>query len=62
LDQDDVLLASWCEAMAILLALPIEAGDLTTIQTNLRFIVNQIKCVGEFPLPESVEPANIFRA
>lgn len=62
MEQDDAMLAAWCDAMATLLNLPIALGDRATILTNLRFIASQMAFLADFPLEEHVEPANIFRA
>lgn len=60
--DDDASLAAWCEAMAALLDLPIEAGDRAEIIANLRVIVRQMKLVEDFPLDDRAEPAPVFRA
>jgi len=58
----DTDLAAWLDAMAALLALPVEQGDRSVILANLRFIATQIAYLNAFPLEEPIEPANIFRA
>ena len=62
MDPDDVQLTAWCDSMAALLTLPIEAGDFATIRANLRFIASQIALVSDFFLSDTAEPATIFRA
>ncbi len=62
MEQDETMLAAWCEAMAALLELPIASGSRVAILANLRFIATEIKFLAEFPLDELIEPANIFRA
>jgi hypothetical protein len=59
---EDEALAAWCDAMAVLLDLPVKAGDRTEIIANLRVIARQMKLVGEFPLEDRAEPAPVFRA
>lgn len=59
---EDRELVAWLEAMAALLALPIEQGDRNVILANLRFIAMQISFLNAFPLEATIEPANIFRA
>jgi hypothetical protein len=49
----------WCDSMAALLALPIEAGDRAVILTNLKFIASQID---SYPLGDEIEPAPVFQA
>lgn len=60
--DDETCLAAWCDAMAALLDLPIEAGDRAEIITNLRVIARQMKLVDDFPLEDRAEPAGIFKA
>ncbi len=60
--MDDDTLAAWCDAMAALLDLPIEAGDRAEIIANLRVISQQMKLVADFPLEDRAEPAAIFKA
>ncbi len=62
MEQDDAMLAAWCDAAAKLLNLPIALGDRATILSNLRFIASQMQLLADFPLDEHVGPANIFRA
>lgn len=52
----------WCDSVAALLALPIEAGDRAVILTNLKFIASQIALLDGFPLGDEIESAAIFRA
>jgi Protein of unknown function (DUF4089) len=60
--DDDASLAAWCDAMAALLDLPIEAGDCAEVIANLRVIARQMKLVGDFQLEDRAEPAPVFRA
>jgi hypothetical protein len=60
--DDDASLAAWCEAMAALLDLPIDASDRAEVITNLRVIARQMKLIEDFPLDDRAEPAPIFRA
>jgi hypothetical protein len=60
--DDDASIAAWCDAMAALLDLPIDAGDRTEVIANLRVIARQMKLVGDFPLEDRAEPAPVFRA
>lgn len=61
MDQDETLHA-WCDSMAALLALPVEAGDRTVILVNLKFIASQIALLDAYPLGDEIESAPIFRA
>lgn len=61
MDQDETLQA-WCDTMAALLALPIEAGDRSVILANLNFIASQVALLEAFPLGDEIEAATIFRA
>jgi hypothetical protein len=58
---DDDLYA-WCDAIAVLLDLPIERGDRSEIINNLRIIARQMALVDEIEFPGLVEPAPVFRA
>jgi hypothetical protein len=60
--DDDASPAAWCEAVAALLDLPIDAGDRAEIIANLRVIARQIKLIEDFPLDDRAEPAPVFRA
>ncbi len=60
--MEDDTIAAWCDAMAALLNLPIEAGDRAEIIANLRVIAQQMKLVADFPLEDRAEPAAIFKA
>jgi len=60
--DDEASLAAWCDAMAALLNLPIEAGDRAEIIANLRVIARQMKLVADFPLEDRAQPAAIFKA
>jgi hypothetical protein len=60
--DDDVFLSAWCDAMAALLDLPIEAGDRAEVIANLRVIARQMKLVADFPLEDRAELATVFRA
>jgi Protein of unknown function (DUF4089) len=60
--DDDASLAAWCEAVAALLDLPIDAGDRAEIIANLRVIARQMKLIQDFPLDDRAEPAPVFRA
>lgn len=60
--HEEASFALWCEAMAVLLDLPIEEGDHSEIIANLRVLARQMQLVGDFPLGDQAEPAVIFRA
>jgi hypothetical protein len=60
--DDEAFLATWCDAMAVLLDLPIEAGDRAEVIANLRVIARQMKLIEDFPLDDRAEPAPVFRA
>jgi Protein of unknown function (DUF4089) len=60
--DDDALLVAWCDAMAALLDLPIEAGDRAEIIANLQVIARQMKLVADFPLDDRAAPAAVFQA
>ncbi|HKH80745.1 MAG TPA: DUF4089 domain-containing protein [Methylovirgula sp.] len=59
--DDEASLAAWCDAMAALLDLPIEAGDRAEIIANLQVIARQMKLVADFPLDDRAEPAPVFQ-
>jgi len=61
MDQEETFEA-WCDSMAALLALPIEAGDRAVLLTNLRFIASQIALLDAYPLGDEIESASTFRA
>jgi hypothetical protein len=60
--DDDASFAAWCDAMAALLDLPIEAGDRAEVIANLRVLARQMKLIEDFPLDDRVGPAPVFRA
>jgi hypothetical protein len=60
--DDETSLATWCDAMAALLDLPIEAGDRAEVIANLRVIARQMQLIADFPLEDCAEPASIFKA
>lgn len=61
-DVSEATLCAWCDAMADLLDLPIEAGDRAEIIANLRVIARQMQFVADFPLDDRIEPAAVFEA
>ncbi|HLH12197.1 MAG TPA: DUF4089 domain-containing protein [Methylovirgula sp.] len=58
--DNEATLTAWCEAMASLIDLPIEAGERAEIIAGLRVIAQQMKLVGGFPLDDRAEPAPQF--
>ena len=60
--DDEALLALWCEAMAKLLALPLDEADRDAVIANLRVLARQMELLGDFPLDDHEEPAPQFRA
>jgi hypothetical protein len=60
--EDEVPLIRWCDAMALLLDLPIEAADRAEVIASLRVIAQQMRLITDFPLDDRIEPAPIFRA
>jgi hypothetical protein len=60
--DDEASLSAWCDAVAVLLDLPIEAGNRAEIIANLRVIARQMRLVEEFPLDHRAESASFFRA
>ncbi len=60
--DDYALIVAWCDAMAALLDLPIEAGDRAEIIANLQVIALQMKLVADFPLDDRAVPAAVFQA
>jgi Protein of unknown function (DUF4089) len=61
-DISDATLSAWCDAMAVLLALPLEAADRAEVIASLRVIAQQMQLVADFPLADRIEPAPVFRA
>ena len=59
--DDEASLTAWCDAMAALRDLPIEAGDRAEIIANLCFIARQMKLIEKFPLDDRAEPGAIFK-
>jgi hypothetical protein len=50
------------ERLAGLVGLPISPGDLPAVATALGVLLTVAELVSEFPLPDDVEAAPVFRA
>jgi hypothetical protein len=50
------------DAGARLLGIPLEPAWKPEVKTQLEVILRHARAVAEFPLPEDIEPAPVFRA
>jgi hypothetical protein len=53
---------AWITSSAALLGLPIEVAWMPAIRANVEVTLRLAKLVDEFPLPDEVEPAPVFKA
>jgi hypothetical protein len=60
--MEDQAVNAWCDALAVLLELPIERGDRAEIVANLRLIARQMALVSEVALDDLAAPTPVFRA
>lgn len=61
-DIDDKTLAGYTEAAAEVLRITVEPEWRATIDANLRVTLRLAMFVADFELPDSSEPAPVFRA
>lgn len=61
-DIDDKTLAAYTEVAAEVLRIPVEPEWRATIDANLRVTLRLAMFVADFKLPDSSEPAPVFRA
>jgi hypothetical protein len=55
-------LDDYIDAVAKVLALPIEAEWKPAVRANLDVTLKMARMVQEFPLPDEIEPASIYEA
>ena len=55
-------LDTYIDAVGGALALPVEAAWKPAIRANLDVTLKMARMVQEFPLPDEIEPASIYRA
>ncbi|MCR6735119.1 MAG: DUF4089 domain-containing protein [Afipia sp.] len=55
-------LDDYIDAVATVLALPIDAAWKPAIRANLDVTLRMARMVQEFPLPDEIEPASIYEA
>jgi hypothetical protein len=55
-------LGDYIDAVAKMLALPVEDAWKPAVRANLEVSLRLARLVEEFPLPDETEPANVFAA
>lgn len=55
-------LDDYIDVVAAALALPVEPAQKPAIRANLNVTLKMARLVQEFPLPDEIEPANIYEA
>lgn len=55
-------LDDYIDAVAAVLALPIDAAQKPAVRMNLEVTLRMARSVQEFPLPDEIDPASIYEA